>query len=909
MRSSWGGKAAEERGVRPRITGVWRVGIGSARTSGNLSTSAPDLLEAIAAVNTAETGGENSHEAKERSNLLASQLAQVHEARKLLCNDSQPTELMRDPRRLLDSGYDELTELEKEIGEILQNDEDEEVVEEERHQGTGSCTDDDMDLTSGLITLESFMGNTQREALGDSRGQLLAKVQRTAARDDPAVTPGAPAEGTVAGDAAVALKPRLKEKMTSRITALFRRLIDSEAVLDRKMTMEIVSTAEFIHKVNSDMMKQFASVHNDLARSGPKTFLAMTRWYKLYCMYCDNYERSFSVISHAKKIPAFRSFWKEAHQNPLLNGKQIFSYMSKPLYRVLKYHAMLKEIFGNAPEGYPARADLVEAMKETNTVTAYIMSKKVISSDLQKILSIYYQLSDLHDFDLVSTRRQFIREGMLVKLSPKGKEQERQFFLFDDVLIYARRKRHDKFFVKGVVPMDLVLIREVRVKAGGDHGDKAARSFQLVRLDVKKVHTIRAKNKAEKDEWTKDLQKIVNQYLAKLQEVQKIPQTLDEVVDTAVSFLLWGVLPSAASTAQKSPPMSSNLAFIHQRRPQHLVLPKVLDGDDAMESGKLALNTIYPARDSAGSPYENFVKATSELQRVYLGEMNGAEVITFFLNLYHVILLHAHVEMGAPSAGSPRFSYLETMAYRVGRATLSLFDIEYHVLRARMSKPDIFGVGSRFAKSLKKKSKELEGFALEPNPLLNFAISYLVVGSPEIVVYTPELVAQQLRQATQNRLCRHLVVKHAQGKVYLPNEFEWHAADFLKRAPPSMGEYTHREVQDMLNWCSAYVTGPEGQDFVNLLALHKTKTCLYYYEPNWNFSLPNASSDIAADRPARPTSRVASIPLLPRVGLKVSAPTTSLDDSFNTVFTPKARSTSKDALPPRKRSRTVEAAL
>ena len=35
-------------------------------------------------------------------------------------------------------------------------------------------------------------------------------------------------------------------------------------------------------------------------------------------------------------------------------------------------------------------------MKETNAVTAYIMSKKVISSDLQKILSIYYQLSDLH---------------------------------------------------------------------------------------------------------------------------------------------------------------------------------------------------------------------------------------------------------------------------------------------------------------------------------------------------------------------------------------------------------------------------------------------------------------------------------------------------------------------------------
>ena len=76
-------------------------------------------------------------------------------------------------------------------------------------------------------------------------------------------------------------------------------------------------------------------------------------------------------------------------------------------------------------------------------------------------------------------------------------------------------------------------------------------------------------------------------------------------------------------------------------------------------------------------------------------EMNGTEVITFFLNLYHVILLHAHVEMGAPSAGSPRFSYLETMAYRVGRATLSLFYIEYDILRARISKPVVIGMRSR----------------------------------------------------------------------------------------------------------------------------------------------------------------------------------------------------------------------
>ncbi len=63
----------------------------------------------------------------------------------------------------------------------------------------------------------------------------------------------------------------------------------------------------------------------------------------------------------------------------------------------------------------------------------------------------------------MSTRRKFIREGALIKLSPKGAEQERQFFLFNDILIYARRKRlnHERFAVKGIIPMDLVLIRDI----------------------------------------------------------------------------------------------------------------------------------------------------------------------------------------------------------------------------------------------------------------------------------------------------------------------------------------------------------------------------------------------------------------------------------------------------------------
>ncbi len=69
---------------------------------------------------------------------------------------------------------------------------------------------------------------------------------------------------------------------------------------------------------------------------------------------------------------------QEAHQNPLLNGKQIFSYMSKPLYRVLKYHAILKEIFGNVPEGYPARGILVVVCVFLNTTTYRVRARACV---------------------------------------------------------------------------------------------------------------------------------------------------------------------------------------------------------------------------------------------------------------------------------------------------------------------------------------------------------------------------------------------------------------------------------------------------------------------------------------------------------------------------------------------------
>jgi hypothetical protein len=79
------------------------------------------------------------------------------------------------------------------------------------------------------------------------------------------------------------------------------------------------------------------------------------------------------------------------------------------------------------------------------------------------------------------------------------------------------------------------------------------------------------------------------------------------------------------------------------------------------------------------------------------------------------------------------------------------------------------------------------------------------------------------------------------GKIFLPRQFEWHASDFLNHALPAMGEHTFREVQEVLGWCSANMSSDVGQDFANLLAVHKTSTLLLYHDFNWEFAVSTAT--------------------------------------------------------------------
>jgi hypothetical protein len=66
------------------------------------------------------------------------------------------------------------------------------------------------------------------------------------------------------------------------------------------------------------------------------------------------------------------------------------------------------------------------------------------------------------DFEMVIPSRRLIREGTFVKIS-KGNHQERQFFLFNDLLLYTSKgifgKRKPEY--RGMIPIEFMLINNL----------------------------------------------------------------------------------------------------------------------------------------------------------------------------------------------------------------------------------------------------------------------------------------------------------------------------------------------------------------------------------------------------------------------------------------------------------------
>ncbi|XP_029011741.1 phosphatidylinositol 3,4,5-trisphosphate-dependent Rac exchanger 1 protein isoform X1 [Betta splendens] len=170
-------------------------------------------------------------------------------------------------------------------------------------------------------------------------------------------------------------------------------------------------------------------------------FLQFKESFSVYGEYCSNHEKALRLLMELNKIPNIRTFLLHCM---LLGGKKstdvpLEGYLLSPIQRICKYPLLLKELLKRTPKkhaDYPAVEEALQAMK---AVCSNINETKRQMEKLELLEQLQSHIEGWEGTNLTDICTELLLHGNLLKISA-GNIQERVFFLFDNLLVYCKRK-------------------------------------------------------------------------------------------------------------------------------------------------------------------------------------------------------------------------------------------------------------------------------------------------------------------------------------------------------------------------------------------------------------------------------------------------------------------------------------
>jgi Protein of unknown function, DUF547 len=172
-----------------------------------------------------------------------------------------------------------------------------------------------------------------------------------------------------------------------------------------------------------------------------------------------------------------------------------------------------------------------------------------------------------------------------------------------------------------------------------------------------------------------------------------------------------------------------------------------------------------------------FLDCASALKDADAYVLNEEERLAFFLNVYHIFIMHAYIVLSPPDSSLKWINYFNTITYQVSDDIFSLAELEHNVIRAEMSNPSQFL--SRF---VLPKSHYLFASS-KPDFRINFALNpgSLSMPSSRVPLYTPERLNEQLDIVTRDFVAPTVIIKLKGSKdvsITLPRVCQWFEKDF-----------------------------------------------------------------------------------------------------------------------------------
>ncbi|KAJ7390472.1 Rho guanyl-nucleotide exchange factor [Desmophyllum pertusum] len=285
------------------------------------------------------------------------------------------------------------------------------------------------------------------------------------------------------------------------ITSQFLAPLHVACVLPQNVLNTIFSNVEAIQAVNRELLS-----HMETLGLGD-AFLAMAPFIKLYSTYANNFAKAQAALQEwEKKSVEFATFKKAQEMRDECKGLNLAALLITPVQRVPRYKLLLESLLNKTPKEHADFEKLQEATVEINKVAHHINENIRQRENFQKMLSIQNSLTGEGAPKILAPGRLFIKEGPLLKVCSRG-SQERMFFLFSDILLYAKKggsmdKDQSSYLCRRVLPLiDCVLEQVLGGSTDTEDNSGAGALFKITCKE--KSLLLYSKSKTEALAWFK----------------------------------------------------------------------------------------------------------------------------------------------------------------------------------------------------------------------------------------------------------------------------------------------------------------------------------------------------------------------------------------------------------------------
>ncbi|KAL6573321.1 hypothetical protein OROHE_001780 [Orobanche hederae] len=215
--------------------------------------------------------------------------------------------------------------------------------------------------------------------------------------------------------------------------------------------------------------------------------------------------------------------------------------------------------------------------------------------------------------------------------------------------------------------------------------------------------------------------------------------------------------------------------------------------------------------------FARYLRIVEELQRVELFEMPREEKLSFFINLYNMMAIHAILVWGHPSRAFERRKFFGDFKYVIGGSTYSLSAICNGILRGNQRPP------YNLIKPFGATDRRLKAALPHTEPLVHFALVCGTRSGPALQCYSPGNIDKELIGAACNFLRNGgLYVDLVANVVYVSKILKWYSSDFGKNET------------EVLKHAANYLDPAETQAFLELLSTTQIKAVYQPYD--WGLS-------------------------------------------------------------------------